>query len=383
MASSVPNSAADPRHRPILVERLRRLLATLLTEGLAPSRAAAAVFVGVFVGIIPIYGFQSLAAIALAMILRLNKPLTFAATFVNNPLLQPFLVFGSVGLGQFVLTGSLAPFAFGHITRSEVQAQLSAWLVGSVALGALLGGLAASATFLFLRLRSPGARPDRDRSREYMSFVNLLFVSCPPFDRRFVKWKMRLDRIFDFLGSQDLGRGPAVDLGCGYGIALGLAAFQHRGRRLIGCDLEARRIQAAAKALQRWNAELSVGDVRTFELPEAGLVLIIDVLQYLNPQEQRALLQRCCSTLAPGGKLIFRVPDRERGLTSGLSLAFDRLIFLLSGNGRRPTVLSTAEYRQVLRDAGMETAEHPFRNRLPLAHILFTAEKPAVSASGK
>jgi len=90
-----------------------------------------------------------------------------------------------------------------------------------------------------------------------------------------------------------------VDLGCGYGMALGLAAFLQPGRRLIGCDLDAHRVMIAGQALRPLHAEMSVHDVRAFPVPPAGLILIIDVLQYLDAAEQRDLLKRCCAALLP------------------------------------------------------------------------------------
>ena len=75
-------------------EQLRRLL----SEQLEPGPAAAAVWLGIALGIIPIYGFQAIAALALATLFGLNRPLTLAATFINNPLLQPLLVVGSLQL---------------------------------------------------------------------------------------------------------------------------------------------------------------------------------------------------------------------------------------------------------------------------------------------
>ena len=81
----------------------------LLKERLDPSHAATAVFVGIFVGIVPIYGFQTLVAIGLALLFRLNKPLTVAATFINNPLLLPPTIFSSVELGCLLRLGSFQP----------------------------------------------------------------------------------------------------------------------------------------------------------------------------------------------------------------------------------------------------------------------------------
>jgi len=167
-----------------------------------------------------------------------------------------------------------------------------------------------------------------------------------------------------------------VDLGCGYGMALGFAAFGDNSRRLVGCDLDAHRIAVAREALGALNADVSVADIRRFELPPAGLILILDVLQYLPADEQLALLKRCCATLTPRGILIFRVRDCERGLWSTITMAFDRLIFACGRAGVRPLMLAAAEYHSALENAGMQVEERRFRNRLPLAHILFIAKKP-------
>jgi uncharacterized protein (DUF2062 family)/2-polyprenyl-3-methyl-5-hydroxy-6-metoxy-1,4-benzoquinol methylase len=352
------------------MQRLREILAGLMHEGLDPGRAAAAVFIGVFIGIVPIYGFQSLAAIGLAVAFRLNKPLTFAATFVNNPFLQPFLVVGSVQLGHLVLRGSLLPLTVASLTHLKLTDQLTLWVAGSLVLGVLAGGVAALATYLFVRFR-PRPSPAR-------SFVNGRFRGAPAYDRGFVRWKMRLDNIFGIL-LEDPGQGPAVDLGCGYGMALGMLAWRDSERRLSGCDLDAHRIAAAQKAFNGLNIELAVADIREYPLGTPGLILILDVLQYLEPAAQQALLAKCCAALLPGGTLLFRVPDRERGLTSRLTFGLDRVIFRRGRVGHAPAVLGAAEYRRPLEEAGLVVRERRLRNRLPLAHIVLTAHKPAAS----
>ena len=354
----------------------RRLAAALWHEGLTPGRAAAAVFAGIFIGNVPIYGFQTLAAIGLAVLFGLNKPLTLAATFINNPLFQPFLVAGSVAIGHFLLTGTWQAFTWPDLSARGLKAGLSDWLAGSVPLGAMLGGVAALLTFVVVRRRTPEERSRRERAR----FVNQLFAGCPRFDRGFVRWKLRLDRIFEILAAEDLGSGAAVDLGCGYGIALGLAAFAKRDRVLVGCDLNPKRIAAARQAFAGRPVDVRVADVRSFEVPPASLILILDVLQYLSAADQRALLARCCAALEPGGKLIFRVHDRQRAFLEKITLGFDRVIFFCGRASQRPETLHAAEYRSALEQAGLRIVERRFVNRLPLAHILFVAEKPAPGA---
>ena len=357
----------------------RKLVTLLLNEGLDPYRASAAVFLGIFIGIVPIYGLQTLAAVGVALLFRLNKPLTVTGTFINNPLLQPLIIVSSVELGCLLREGSFQPLSALAAARTHLnKEQFLTWILGSVALGILVGGIGAAITAVVIHLHRKTSA--NSALRERARFVNGMFAQCARTPRSFVRWKLRLDRIFELLAAEDLGSGTVVDLGCGYGMALCFAAFDDHRRRLVGCDLDAHRIAVARQALGTLNADLSVADIRDLELPPAGLILILDVLQYLPAAEQPALLKRCCSALAQDGVLVFRVHDRERGLRSAITMAFDRLIFACGGGGV-PRILPVVEYRGALENAGMMVEERRFENRLPLAHVLFVARKPLAEAA--
>jgi uncharacterized protein (DUF2062 family) len=132
-----------------------KIATLLLTEKLDPSRAAAAVFLGIFIGITPIYGFHALAAVGVALLFRLNKPLTVACTFISNPLLQPFIVFSSVELGCLLRNGSFQPLSLSDLTKASThlsREQLFIWIIGSLALGILVGGLGAAVTAVIVHL---------------------------------------------------------------------------------------------------------------------------------------------------------------------------------------------------------------------------------------
>jgi uncharacterized protein (DUF2062 family)/SAM-dependent methyltransferase len=355
--------------------RVREFASVLLKENLDPGRAAAAVFLGIFVGILPIYGFQLLVAVSLAFFFRLNKPLTVASTFINNPLLQPLIIVSSVELGYLLRSGSFRPFRLSALSGAHVKEELVTWVIGSVVLGLLLGGAGAAITAVVVQVKASG----NPGLQNHIRFVKQMFARCAWADRSFVRWKLRLDRIFGLLAgllaAEVLESGTVVDLGCGYGMALSLAAFDDSSRRLVGCDLDAHRIAVAREALSALHADLSVADVRGVDLPPAGLILILDVLQYLGADEQLSLLRRCCSALLPNGLLVFRVHDRERGLWSVITLAFDRLVFACGRVGVQPVTLPAAQYQCVLENAGMQVEARRFRNRLPLTHILFIARK--------
>ena len=357
--------------------RLKSFLHNIIAERLDPWHVFAAVFIGIFVGVVPIYGLQSLTAIGLATLFRLNKPITFGATFINNPLLQPLLIFYSIVLGHYMLHGERLHLASFQIRNMDLRSQLSDWVVGSLILGLILGLAGASFAALFVYSRSPHSAGRKAGVRMASRFVRELFKSSPHFARGFVRWKLRLDNIFALLLMEVDGRTSAVDLGCGYGIALAVAAFRNPGLRLIGCDLDRNRIRIATRALSSLRAQLFVHDIRTFEFTGTSLIMIMDVLQYLNAQEQCSLLKKCCAALEPGGKLIFRVPDKEHGMLSAATMALDRIIFRFTGMRKQPAVLPSEEYEKVLKDARMILRKQRLMSRLPLAHIVFIAEKPA------
>jgi len=68
-----------------------------------PFKVASALGFGVFMGIVPIWGFQMLTAAFLAHLMRLNKILVLAASNISIPPLIPFILYFSYKTGGIVL----------------------------------------------------------------------------------------------------------------------------------------------------------------------------------------------------------------------------------------------------------------------------------------
>jgi SAM-dependent methyltransferase len=273
-----------------------------------------------------------------------------------------------------MLHGSFLHPASFQLSAFNLKIQIYDWIAGSLVLGPVLGMIGGSAAALFVYSRSSHGT---DQENAALRFVRKLFRSSPMFARGFVKWKLRLDRIFGILLKEDAGSKSIVDLGCGYGVALAIAAFRNPEASLIGCDLDPDRIRIGNCALRPFNAQLFVEDIRTFQFADVDLIMIIDVLQYLEPQDQRAILNRCCEALNPEGKLIFRVTDRENGVLSVLTTALDRVIFRIAGIQKKPVVLPHDEYGKILNGCGVSFQRQRLHSRLPLTHVVYTAKKPA------
>ena len=101
---------------------------------------------GVFMGIIPIWGFQLVAAIFLAHLLRLNKALVIIAANISLPPMIPLIIFLSYKMGGYWLkdTGVDVEFSRG-ITVASITKNLEQYIYGSftlaVSAGLFFGGI--------------------------------------------------------------------------------------------------------------------------------------------------------------------------------------------------------------------------------------------------
>ncbi len=99
-----------------------------------PGRLAVAVGLGLFFGILPIYGFQMVVAAAVAHKLRVNKAITLLASNISIPPVAPFIFCAALVLGHWLLTGEVLKLSPQLITRETLWEYLGDWLFGSLAL---------------------------------------------------------------------------------------------------------------------------------------------------------------------------------------------------------------------------------------------------------
>lgn len=130
-------------------------LATLVSLDESPWRMALALAVGVFISFTPFWGFQTVLAILVATVARLNPTLTVAGTWLNLPWFAPFVYAGAVKIGS-----ALLPDLSG-------VAGWSVWLlVGSTALGFVAGVVTWVVAFGVIRARrARRLRGECDESR--------------------------------------------------------------------------------------------------------------------------------------------------------------------------------------------------------------------------
>ncbi len=81
---------------------LRERFVTALHED-RPWRVALALSVGVFISFTPLYGVQTILALVVATLLRLNRAITVTGTWMNLPWFAPFIYAGGLKLGTVLL----------------------------------------------------------------------------------------------------------------------------------------------------------------------------------------------------------------------------------------------------------------------------------------
>ena len=81
---------------------LRERFVTALHDD-RPWRVALALSVGVFISFTPLYGAQTILALLVATLLRLNRAITVTGTWMNLPWFAPFIYAGALKLGTVLL----------------------------------------------------------------------------------------------------------------------------------------------------------------------------------------------------------------------------------------------------------------------------------------
>ncbi len=143
-----------------LGQRMRRIVRdAILLNCEHPRSFAACIGLGVFFGILPIWGFQMLAAAATAHALRLSKPLVLAASNISSPITIPLILYFSLIIGQLLHRGQFEGLpSLSELRRPTI---LGEYVVGSmvlaVAAGIVAGLLAYAAACLFKAVRGKRA----------------------------------------------------------------------------------------------------------------------------------------------------------------------------------------------------------------------------------
>ena len=108
---------------------------------------------GVFMGIIPIWGFQMVAAISLAILFKLNKVLVIIASNISIPPMIPFIIFGSYKMGGLWVGKNATHLEYSSaLSLGAIKRNLQQYIFGSITLAIVAGIFFGLLSFVLLKL---------------------------------------------------------------------------------------------------------------------------------------------------------------------------------------------------------------------------------------
>ena len=171
---------------------------------------------------------------------------------------------------------------------------------------------------------------------------------------------------------------PLLDIGCG----MGLCSFYLRERgckfTMRGLDFDAEKIAIAQKAAAAHAPELvfETSDARTGLPAHSGSVTILDILQYLDPAAQTALLREAAARIAPGGKLVIRTGIEDPGWRFTLTKVTDWFAVLCFWMKSKPISYPRPEtLTATLEACGLRGTIRPMWGRTPFNNWLAVFER--------
>jgi glycosyltransferase involved in cell wall biosynthesis len=117
------------------------------------TKIVSSVMLGIFMGIVPIWGWQLVAAIALAYILGLNKVIVIVTANISIPPMIPFILYFSYMSGGLVLgTGFDNSLNGEKVTFEFIGNNLFQYVIGSIVFATFLAILSGLITYILLSL---------------------------------------------------------------------------------------------------------------------------------------------------------------------------------------------------------------------------------------
>ena len=226
----------------------------------------------------------------------------------------------------------------------------------------------------------------------------------------FARGKLGRDPVFrGMLERGDLpARAQVVDIGCGQGLLASLlqscadlqtrqawpAAWPTAASAAVytGIELMQRDVDRAHAAIGQLALapQFTCADMRLAPLPACSLVVILDVLHYVDHPAQQQILTRVRDALragagtgadagagaAPGhGRLLLRVGDAASGRGFAISQWVDRVVTTVRGHRMPPTWgRPLADWVSLLQRLGFTVHSVPMSQGTPFANVLLVAD---------
>jgi len=252
------------------------------------------------------------------------------------------------------MAGTSTLIGFGVLAFAEHSLLRSIGITSLLGIGySLLGSFLLLPPLLDFYIALETKKIGRPGGKDIAGRIRDRFRTLEPYPRMFARFKLHFDPLFKDLPrmlSERQEIQTIIDIGCGYGVPACWCLEQYPQAEVYGIDPDAERVRVAALAT------CDRGRVTTGWAPElpvvprpADIVLLLDMLHYLDDETTAALFGRTFQALGNNGILVtrFALPAKERPSWSW-RLEDSRIKIA----GRRPWYRSAERIAELMRQAG-------------------------------
>ncbi|WP_348799555.1 DUF2062 domain-containing protein [Flavobacterium adhaerens] len=132
----------------------RFFLENILESNDSNATKAYSIALGVFIGICPFWGFQTVLVLSLSVLLKLNKAIAFAFSNISFPPFIPFIIYSSLQIGSYFIVSEKPLLLNMNMTFEDVQKNITQYLVGSFILAIFMAVLFGLTSYLLLSMAS-------------------------------------------------------------------------------------------------------------------------------------------------------------------------------------------------------------------------------------
>jgi len=198
--------------------------------------------------------------------------------------------------------------------------------------------------------------------------------------RGYVIGKLLLDPVFSAAWRFIVYRGRfVIDIGCG----IGLLGISMRGagltERYLGSDITPWKVNKAKDAMRYFgfeNVGFEVRDALAVEIPAGSTICMFDVLHYLQPDDQRLMLERLARAAERDSLVLIRTTFRNSGWRYWVTLAeevWTRATGWIPGGA--VNFPDRGETLAVFEDRGLRVAVEPLWGYTPFGGHLIVVER--------
>ncbi|MCM0665385.1 DUF2062 domain-containing protein [Flavobacterium tyrosinilyticum] len=123
-------------------------------------KKSAAIALGIFIGLSPFWGFQTILLFTFAALFRLNKVIAYLTSNVSFPPFIPFIIFASLQVGSVFVTSDTPLVLDSSITLDDIQKNATQYIVGSLILATVSALSVGLISYLLLTAFSSKNKPN-------------------------------------------------------------------------------------------------------------------------------------------------------------------------------------------------------------------------------